>query len=192
LLFLLLIPANNAIIGPHSPRFRSLMPTEPLDAIDQRILENLQKNGRLTNLELAERVGLSPSPCLRRLRRLEEEGIIVGYAARIDQRKIGLGLTAFVSLSFEKKTNTQAEQIRKTIAAMPEVIGCYITSGEHDVLLQVVVADLDEYRRFSLDRLIKVPGIKDIHSSFALETVKEYAPLPLNQLGNVQRTNTKN
>ena len=155
------------------------MPSWTLDAIDRRILAELQSEGRLTNLELAERVALSPSPCLRRLRRLEEEGMIEGYGARLNRQKIGLGLTAFITVTMERNRDVDASKFRDAVMAMSEVISCYITSGDHDFLLQVVVADLAEYRRFALDRLPKVPGVKSIHSSFAIDVIKENVPLPL-------------
>lgn len=158
------------------------MPT-PLDAIDRRILANLQKEGRLTNLELADRVGLSPTPCLRRVRRLEAEGYIQGYGASLDRRKVGLALMAFVTVNIERHSEAQAMQARQAIAALPEVIGCYITSGEHDFMLQVVVPDLEAFREFTMERLLKIAGIKDIRTSFAYDVVKENAPLPLRHLG---------
>jgi Lrp/AsnC family leucine-responsive transcriptional regulator len=158
------------------------MPNVKLDAIDRRILENLQADGRLSNVELADRVGLSPSPCLRRVRRLEAEKLIESYGARLNCRTLGLGLTTFIAVSVERHTPEMQARVRKAFDAMPEVIGCYITSGEHDLLLHVVVPDLEEYRRFALERLMRVPGIKDIRSSFVIETIKEGAPLPLRHL----------
>jgi Lrp/AsnC family leucine-responsive transcriptional regulator len=155
---------------------------DQLDAIDVHILQELQAHGRLTNLELADRVGLSSSPCLRRLRRLEEEGWIEGYSAKINQRKIGLGVTAFVSVNIERHQNTDAEAFMKSISKLPEVIASYIISGQSDFLLLVVVRDLDAYREFTLEKLLKVPGVKDIRSAFAIGTVKPLSPLPLQQL----------
>src|SRR4051812_825801 len=134
------------------------MPNSNLDAIDRRILEQLQRDGRLTNLELAERVGLSPSPCLRRVRILEQAGVIQGYAARLNRRKVGLGLTIFIAMNLERHGEVETDTFRDMIAAMPEVVACYVTSGEYDLLLQVVVEDLEEYREFSLNRLLKMPG----------------------------------
>ena len=159
------------------------MPTWKLDAIDRRILDALQMQGRLTNFELAERVGLSPSPCLRRLRRLESVGFIEGYGARLNRLKIGLGLTVFVMVDMERNRDSDATKFREFVLAMPEVISCYVTSGDHDFLLQVVVSDLAEYRRFALETLPKVPGVRSIHSSFAIDAVKENVPLPLSQSG---------
>ena len=153
-----------------------------LDAIDVRILQTLQENARLTNLELADRVGLSPSPCLRRVRRLEEGGWIEGYSARVNQKKIGLGVTAFVSVNIERHQNADAEAFMRSISKLPEVIASYIISGQADFLLQVVVRDLDAYRAFTLEKLLKLRGVKDIRSAFAIGTVKSPSPLPLEQL----------
>lgn len=158
------------------------MPEPKLDAIDRRILEQLQRNGRLTNLELAERVGLSPSPCLRRVRILEEAGVIEGYGARLNRRKVGLGLTIFIAMNLDRHGEVDVQSFRDMIAALPEIVACHVTSGEYDFLLQVVVADLEEYREFSLNRLLKIPGVKDIRSSFAIDRVKDDETLPLHHL----------
>jgi Lrp/AsnC family leucine-responsive transcriptional regulator len=158
------------------------MPIQTLDAIDARILAALQSRGRLTNLELAERVGLSPSPCLRRVRRLEDAGLIEGYSARLNRQKVGLGLTAFITVNMERNRESDATKFREAVMQMPEVISCYLTSGNHDFLLQVVVPDLVEYRRFALEKLPKVPGVQNIHSSFAIDVVKENVPLPVKAL----------
>lgn len=158
------------------------MPAPKLDAIDRRILDQLQRDGRLTNLELAERVGLSPSPCLRRVRILEEAGVIEGYAAKLNRRKVGLGLTIFIAMNLERHAGVEADRFREIITVMPEVVACHITSGEYDLLLQVVVEDLEEYREFSMNRLLKMPGVKDIRSSFAIDTFKEGGALPLHHV----------
>ena len=155
------------------------MPMTLLDELDIRILASLQSHVRLTNLELAERVGLSASPCLRRVRRLEEEGFIEGYAARLNREKIGLDVVAFVRVNIERHTNTDANAFMKTVSKLPEVIACYITSGESDFLLHVVVKDLAAYRSFALEKLTRVPGVRDVRSSFVIGTVKEGALLPL-------------
>jgi Lrp/AsnC family leucine-responsive transcriptional regulator len=159
------------------------VPTPKLDAIDRKILNELQRDGRLTNLELAERVGLSPSPCLRRVRILEGSGVIEAYSARINRRRVGLGLTVFIAMNLERHGDADASELRRLLAGMPEVVSCHITSGEYDFLLQVVVPDLEDYRRFSLERLLKMPGVKDIRSSFAIDTIKEAGALPLRHLG---------
>jgi|SRR5215813_2523317 len=155
------------------------MAQSKLDEIDRHILEVLQVDGRLTNLELAERVGLSPSPCLRRLRRLEQQGIIEGYSARLNRERLGLGVTAFVSVNIERHHDADAEGFMKAIRRIPEVVSCYVTSGESDFLLQIFVPDLEAYRKFAMEKLIRVSGVKDIRSSFVIQTVKESAPLSL-------------
>lgn len=152
-----------------------------LDSIDLRILRALQADGRLTNLELAARVGLSAAPCLRRVRRLEEAGVIAGYAARLDRDRLGLGVTAFVRVNIERHHDTDVDQFMKAVADLTEVTDCYVTSGESDFLLHVVVADLSAYRRFAMDQLLRVPGVKDIRSSFVIGTVKEGGTLPLSE-----------
>jgi len=153
-----------------------------LDSIDVHILQTLQENARLSNTELAEMIGLSSSACSRRLRRLEEEGWIEGYSAKINARKIRLEVTAFVSVNIERHQNADAEAFMRSIRKLPEVIACYIISGQSDFLLHVVVRDLDAYRAFTLEKLLKIPGVKDVRSAFAIGTVKPPSPLPLQQL----------
>lgn len=163
--------------------FPDSMPKHELDAYDRRILEALQQNGRLTNVELAEQIGLSPSPCLRRVRMLEEAGVIQGYEARLAPDEVGLGLTVFVGVKVERHHERDAEQFRKEVSALPEVIAAHLVSGESDFLLQVVVPDLRGYERFLLGTLLKLTGVKDIRSNFAIQTVKRQSPLPLDHLG---------
>ncbi len=158
------------------------MPIRELDAIDRRILEQLQRSGRMSNLELASRVGVSASPCLRRLRLLEAEGVIKAYIAQLNREKVGLGLTSFIAVKLKSHGDSVASAFRSEIQDMPEVTACYITSGEHDFLLQVVAPDLAGYRKFVLEKLIKMPEVKDIYSSVVLDTVKEDGPLPLKHL----------
>lgn len=158
------------------------MPKIKLDAIDRRILSALQRDGRLTNVQLAEEVGLSPSPCLRRVRLLEEAGIIRGYHAALDRTEIGLGLTVFVGIKVERHHDSEASRFREAIQSLAEVVACHIVSGETDFLLQVVVPDLAAYERFLMGTLLKLKGVVDIRSNFALQTVKGQTPLPLNHL----------
>lgn len=153
-----------------------------LDAIDRRILEELQKEGRLSNLELAERVGLSPSPCLRRVKLLERGGIVRGYGAQLAREAVGLDLTVFVAVNLGGHGSDNPRLFRDVVLAMPEVVACHIVSGESDYLLHVVAPNFEAYRRFVIDRLLRAPGVKDIRSSFALEVVKEAGPLPLDHL----------
>jgi Lrp/AsnC family transcriptional regulator, leucine-responsive regulatory protein len=154
-----------------------------LDKTDRRILEALQKDGRLTNQELAERVALSPSPCLRRTRRLEELGVIRQYVALLDPERVGLGLLAFVSVKLEKRGAMPHDEFKARVQSWPEVLACFSMTGEMDYLLRVHVEDLPHFSRFMMDQLLKQPGLVDVKSSFALERVKDTTSLPLRQLG---------
>ncbi|MEJ2479090.1 MAG: Lrp/AsnC family transcriptional regulator [Acidihalobacter sp.] len=158
------------------------MPNPKIDRYDRRILELLQSDGRLSNIELADRIGLSPSPCLRRVRLLEESGAIQGYGARLDRERIGLGLTVFVNVKVERHREEQAEAFCAAVAELPEVVSAHLVSGESDFLLQVAVPDLKDYERFLTGTLLKLPGVSDIRSNFAIRTVKPASPLPLAHL----------
>ena len=155
------------------------MPRVSLNVFDLKILQTLQLEGRLTNVELADRIGLSPSPCLRRVKRLEAEGVIEGYGARINRAKIGMGVTVFVSVGLDRHREEEAERFRRVVLRLPQVVSCHAISGEPDFLLEIVVADLNQYSEFVLKRLRRIPGVKDLHSSFALETMKAGTSLPL-------------
>ncbi|MFW9269165.1 Lrp/AsnC family transcriptional regulator [Pseudomonas sp. NR3] len=154
-----------------------------LDTFDRKILTALQRDGRLSNVQLAEEIGLSPSPCLRRVRMLEEAGVIRGYQAILDRDEVGLGMTIFVGIKVERHTDERAEAFRRAVTALPEVISAFLVSGESDFLLQVVVPDLRAYDRFVTGKLLKLPGVSDIRSNFAINTVKAPGPLPLGHLG---------
>ncbi len=158
------------------------MPSVTLDRTDLRILDALQREGRLTNQELAERVSLSPSPCLRRVRRLEEAGVIRGYAAMLDADRLGLGLLAYVTLKLEQRGKMAMEQFRARVQTWPEVAACYAMTGDMDYLLRVRVRDLAHFSRFMMDQLLAQTGVVDVKSSFALETIKETGALPLGQV----------
>lgn len=158
------------------------MPNPRMDAYDRRILGLLQSDGRLSNLELADRIGLSPSPCLRRVRLLEESGAIQGYGAKLDRDSIGLGLTVFVNVKVERHREEQAEAFCAAVTELPEVVSAHLVSGESDFLLQVVVPDLKRYECFLTGTLLKLPGVSDIRSNFAIRTVKSPSPLPLTHL----------
>jgi Lrp/AsnC family leucine-responsive transcriptional regulator len=141
----------------------------PLDRYDRRILEELQQDGRLTNLELAERIGLSPSPCLRRVRALEESGVIAGYRALLDGRKLGLSLVALLSARFDA-----------TVSELPEVLECLLITGrEADYQLKVVVRDMDAYQELLLNKITRIEGVSGVQSSFVLRRVVERTSLPL-------------
>jgi Lrp/AsnC family transcriptional regulator, leucine-responsive regulatory protein len=159
------------------------MPNTDLDAIDHRILRALQDEGRLSNVELAERVGLSPSPCLRRVKRLQEDGYIEAYRAILKRQRVGLGLTVFIGVKIEAHADERADALQDAIIAMPEVIACHMVSGDIDYLLEVVVPDLQCYERFLLDRLLAFAMIKEVRSNIAISTRKAAAPLPLDHLG---------
>lgn len=150
-----------------------------LDEIDKRILRALQRDGRLQNVELAKEAGLSPSPCLRRVKLLEEAGVIDRYVAVVDQAKVGLALTLFARIQL---TAQDAETVDRFIAAMnklPQVTECYIVLGESDALLRVVVADLDEYRRFQTAHLTRKNGIQNVKTDLPSQIVKRTYALPL-------------
>jgi len=158
------------------------MSTIELDRIDCRILQLLQADGRLSNVELAAKIALSPSPCLRRLKRLEEAGVIQRYAAIIEPAKVGLGLLAFVRISLEKRGRNAIDSFRRVVQEWPEVMDCYVMTGDMDFLLKILVEDLEHFSRFIMDRLLKHPGVIDAKSSFALETLKNNTALDLAHL----------
>ncbi len=155
---------------------------ESLDKFDIAILEELQRDGRLTNTELAARVGLSAAPCWRRVRALEESGFIKGYHAEIDRHKIGLGVLAFVRLDAERNTGDATRVLEEAIRKLPEVIACHYISGTGTFELQVIAQDLDSFSRFALQSLINLPNVKDLHTSFSLGEVKASSSLPLTHL----------
>ena len=152
-----------------------------MDAIDRRILENLQNDARMANVTLAEKVGLSPSPCLRRVGRLEETGVIKGYATLVDAEAVGLPVSIFVNVTLEKQVEGALETFEKDIRAQPEVMECYLMTGDFDYLLRVVTSDLQAYERFLMEHLTRVPGVASIKSSFALKQVAYRTALPIAQ-----------
>ena len=158
------------------------MPSIALDRTDRRILELLQKDGRLSNVDLAEQVALSPSPCLRRVRALEEARVIRSYVALLEPLKVGLGLLAYVSVTLEKRGKMASESFGRTVLNWPEVISCYSMTGEMDYLLRVHVEDLEHFTRFMMDRLLKLPSVVDVKSNFVLERIKDTTALPLGHL----------
>ncbi|HEV2558899.1 MAG TPA: Lrp/AsnC family transcriptional regulator [Microvirga sp.] len=158
------------------------MPYIQLDAIDLRILKALQDDARLTNSDLADRVGLSASPCLRRVRRLEKEGFIRTYRAVLDREAIGLGLTVFVDIKVEKHNRETAQALQEALRALPEVVSCHMVSGAADFVAEIVVANLKAYERLLTEKLLTLPMIADIRSNFALSRVKSDAALPLTHL----------
>jgi Lrp/AsnC family leucine-responsive transcriptional regulator len=158
------------------------MPKSGLDAIDSRIVAELQSDGRLSNVELSDKVGLSPSPCLRRVKRLEREGYIEGYRAALRRARVGLGFSVFVGVKLDGHANERALDFEKTIVEMPEVIACHLVSGEADYFLEVVVPELADYQRFLVGKLLALPIVREVRSNIAIQTLKAGAPLPLEHL----------
>lgn len=150
-----------------------------LDRLDLLLLAELQRGGRLTNAELAERVHLSPSATLRRVQRLERDGVIAGYRAEVDPERIGLGLQAFVRVQLERHGAITVERFAAAVETWDEVVACHALTGDMDYLLHVIVQDLDHFSRFLLDRLLNESGVADVNSSFVLRTVKRFGGLPL-------------
>jgi Lrp/AsnC family leucine-responsive transcriptional regulator len=153
-----------------------------LDRTDLRMLAVLQSEGRITNADLAERVSLSPSACLRRLQRLESEAVISGYAAQVDPQAVGLGLQAFVRVQLAKHEGAAIERFVERVVGWDEVVACHALTGDMDYLMHVYVADLEHFSRFLLDHLLNDAGVADVNSSFVLRTVKRSPSLPLTQL----------
>jgi len=152
-----------------------------LDEIDLRILDQMQGDARLSNVDLAERVGLSPSPCLRRLRKLESDGVIQGYMTFVDQAKVGLPVSVFISVALKEQSESALEEFETSVSALPQVMECYLMTGTADYLLRVVTQDLSDYERFLKNHLTRIPAIASIQSSFALKQVSYRTVLPLSQ-----------
>lgn len=155
------------------------MPILSLDNIDRRILTALQENARISNVELADLVGISPSPCWRRVRDLEQKGVIARYVTLLEPASIGLPVSVFVQVSLERQIESALEEFERAVADWPQVMECYLMTGDADYLLRVVVADLDAYHSFLVDHLTRVPAVASIKSSFALKQVKYRTALPL-------------
>lgn len=150
-----------------------------IDAIDRRILAALQADGRLTNNDLAERVGLSPSPCLRRVRALEAAGTIKGYAAILDPVQLGLGTSVFVRVWLRGQDDDTVRRFNDSILALPQVMECHMMAGDCDFLLRVVASDLDAYRRFQAEKLARIDGVQSLKTDIPLQRVKLTGSLPL-------------
>ncbi|HEX4224244.1 MAG TPA: Lrp/AsnC family transcriptional regulator [Pseudonocardiaceae bacterium] len=159
------------------------MPQMQFDKTDRAILAELQVNGRIANVELAEKVNLSPSSCLRRTKALEASGVIAGYRAELDRERAGLGLTVFVSLRVEQHSRATSIRILDAITEIPAVVACYVVSGEADVLVEAVVPSLAEYESVLLDQLLAVDVVIDARSTFAIRTVLSRGALPVSQVG---------
>lgn len=155
---------------------------ETLDRFDIAILNQLQNEGRLSNAELATRVGLSAAPCWRRVKALEESGFITGYRAEINRHKMGLGVLAFVRLDADRNSGDVLQALESAIRTIPEVISCHYISGNGTFELQVVSRDLNSFSQFAREVLINLPNVKDVHTSFSLGEVKHSSALPLGHL----------
>ena len=154
-----------------------------LDRIDKRILDELQRNARISNQDLADKVGLSPSPCLRRVRQLEEAGLVSAYVTRLDASKLGLKLMALVQISMDRHTPDRFEQFEQVIKSLPQVLECILITGQSaDYQLKVLVRDMEEYQAFLLNRITRIPGVSDVHSSFVLRQVVSTVALPLDSV----------
>jgi Lrp/AsnC family leucine-responsive transcriptional regulator len=152
-----------------------------LDRYDQQILEALQEDGRINNQDLADRIGLSPSPCLRRVRALEESGLIVGYRALLDAKKLGLSLMALVHISMDRHTPERFANFEASVTVLPEVLECLLITGQDaDYQIKVAVRDMDHYQALLLNKLTRIEGVTGVHSSFVLRRVVDKTALPLN------------
>ena len=149
-----------------------------LDRLDRQILALLQDDGRMTKLELSEKIGLSPTPCLRRVKRLEEEGVILGYAAIIDQKAYGLPLSVFVSIRLNQQTQEQIDEFEKAVAGWTEVTECYLMTGSRDYLLHVYVDGIEGYERFLKQKMTRLKCIQSVETNFAMSTIKKRIGLP--------------
>lgn len=152
-----------------------------LTRADRKILQILQEDGKISNVDLAERVGLSPSPCLRRVKQLEAAGLVAGYVALLDRRKARLDVLAYVEVQVDH-TEGAAQAFQQAVLREPEVVGCYVMTGSFDYLLRVVAPNLDAYGHLMMQRLLKIPGVKDVRSSFVLDTIKDSTAVPLDYM----------
>ncbi|MCU4674246.1 Lrp/AsnC family transcriptional regulator [Catenovulum sp. 2E275] len=151
-----------------------------LDKYDKLILQTIQKQGRISNQELADAINLSPSPCLRRVRQLEEAGLIDGYVALVNARALGLTLLSFIQISMDKHTPERFDLFEKTIAELPQVLECHLITGQSaDYLLKVIVKDMDDFQDFLLNKLTRIEGVTGVHSSFVLKSPVKSSALPI-------------
>lgn len=152
-----------------------------LSPIDVRILTALQQDGRITNQTLADQIGMSASPCWRRVRQLEEHRYIQGYRAVLDRRKIGLGVMVFIRISIDSHSEAEARKFEKEVMQLEDVVACYSIGGDADFLLQVVAPDLDSFADFAMTVVRRLPGIKEMQSMFVLKEIKPFVSFPLKQ-----------
>ncbi len=150
-----------------------------MDAIDARLLSALQRDGRQSVTDLAAAIGLSPTPCARRLARLEAEGVIEGYSARVDQARIGFPVSVFIQVELESQSKDAIDAFERAVRGFERVMECHLMTGTRDILMRVVAADLTDFDRFLEDKLMRVPGIRSMRSSFALRTMVRRRVLPV-------------
>lgn len=150
-----------------------------LDTVDRQILKTLQEEGRMANNELAKRIGLTTTPTLERVRRLEREGVIEGYSARVNNEKVGRGFTAFVKVTLKVHQLNLMEEFTTAIQEIPEILACYHTTGEGDFLLHVVAEDTKDYEQLMRNKLTTLPDVERLHTSIVLNTIKDQSPIPV-------------
>lgn len=155
------------------------MPSRKLDQIDRKILGELQKNSKLTNVELASLVGLSPSPCLARVKQLERDKVIRGYVALVDPAEMGLSISVFIQVTLERQVERALQMFEQKMNTFPEVMECYLMTGDSDYLVRLIVPDIQALERFIVKELTTIPGVSNIRSSFALKQVKYKTALPV-------------
>jgi Lrp/AsnC family transcriptional regulator, leucine-responsive regulatory protein len=151
-----------------------------MDKFDRQILEILQQDGRINNQELAEKIGLSPSPCLRRVRALEESGLITGYRAMLDGRKLGLTLMALIHISMDRHTPERFSNFEATVSVLPEVLECLLITGQDaDYQVKVLVRDMDHYQSLLLEKITRIEGVSGVHTSFVMRRIVDRSALPV-------------
>ena len=153
--------------------------TQEIDSTDRRILRALQRAGRQSFVDLAAEIGLTESPCLRRVKRLEETSVISGYAAELSQRSLGLDVTAFVEVTMERQPARETDAFLSRVAEEPHIVECHATSGSHDYLMKVVARSIDHFSELCMEGILQFPGVRHIESSFSMRAVKRSGPLPL-------------
>ncbi|CBA21253.1 Leucine-responsive regulatory protein [Erwinia amylovora ACW56400] len=161
------------------PRKRKEFTGMALGPTEMKILKHLQADARVTNQELAEKIGMSASPCWRKVRKLEEEGVIQGYRAVLNRKKIGLGVMVFIRVAIDSHSEADAKKFEQEVTALEDVVACYSVGGDADFLLQVVASDLDSYAEFAMAVVRRLPGIKEMQSMFVLKEIKPLVTYPL-------------
>lgn len=146
---------------------------------ETRILRVLQQQGRISNVELANRVGLSESPCLRRVRMLEESGVILGYGAVVDRRKLGLDVMAYIQVNLDQRSDENTRQFLDKVRREERIVECYAMSGSHDFLLKIIAHNIDEFSDLTMHKILRYPGVKDVSSAFVLQEIKNSRSVPL-------------